>query len=404
MRGGPVLSGQNRRLMEAKIDLTKEYGLVLEGGGAKGAYQIGAWKALKEAGVKIKGVSGTSVGALNGALICMGDLEKAENLWSNIAYSQIMDVDDELMASLFDRTQLTSEVLRESAREVFRMLGEGGIDITPLRQLIEENIDEEAIRKSPVEFYSCTYSLTDRQEMNVDMKALPEGQMKDMLLASAYLPGFKNEKLLGKTYVDGGTTNVLPADILLERGYDHLILLRIFGIGREKKISIPEGVTVLETAPRANLGSTLEFDAARSRRNMRIGYFDAQRMIYGLEGRIYYIEQTHEECYYLKKLTEVKKETAVRVLASYELNQNEGQELRNYMEIFLPLLAAELRLPKDWNYTLLYLALLETAARFLKIPRYRIYTVEELLKEIEDRAGDGIPDYLPEAVQILLGL
>ena len=137
---------------------------------------------------------------------------------------------------------------------------------------------------------------------------------------------------------------------------------------------------------------------------MRLGYFDAQRMLYGLEGRIYYIEQTHEECYYLKKLTEVKKETAVRVLASYELNQNEGQELRNYMEIFLPLLAAELRLPKDWNYTLLYLALLETAARFLKIPRYRIYTVEELLKEIEDRAGDGIPDYLPEAVQILLGL
>ena len=141
MRGGPVLSGQNRRLMEAKIDLTKEYGLVLEGGGAKGAYQIGAWKALKEAGVKIKGVSGTSVGALNGALICMGDMERAESLWSNLAYSQIMDVDDELMASLFDRTQLTSELLRESAREVFRMLGEGGIDITPLRQLIEENID-----------------------------------------------------------------------------------------------------------------------------------------------------------------------------------------------------------------------------------------------------------------------
>ena len=38
--------------MELKLDTNKEYGLVLEGGGAKGAYQIGAWKALKEAGVK----------------------------------------------------------------------------------------------------------------------------------------------------------------------------------------------------------------------------------------------------------------------------------------------------------------------------------------------------------------
>ena len=64
--------------MEAVIDLSKEYGIVLEGGGARGAYQIGVWKALKEAGVKIKGIAGTSVGALNGALMCMDDYENAE--------------------------------------------------------------------------------------------------------------------------------------------------------------------------------------------------------------------------------------------------------------------------------------------------------------------------------------
>ena len=56
--------------MKPVLDLTKEYGLVLDGGGARGAYQIGAWKALREAGVKIEAVAGTSVGALNGALIC----------------------------------------------------------------------------------------------------------------------------------------------------------------------------------------------------------------------------------------------------------------------------------------------------------------------------------------------
>ena len=60
--------------MKLRIDLEKEYGIVLEGGGARGAYQIGVWKALREAGMKIKGVAGTSVGALNGALICMDDL------------------------------------------------------------------------------------------------------------------------------------------------------------------------------------------------------------------------------------------------------------------------------------------------------------------------------------------
>ena len=49
--------------MEAVLDLTREYGIVLEGGGARGAYQIGAWRALRGAGVKLKGIAGTSVGA-----------------------------------------------------------------------------------------------------------------------------------------------------------------------------------------------------------------------------------------------------------------------------------------------------------------------------------------------------
>ena len=76
--------------MKLQLDKRRFYGIVLEGGGARGAYQIGAWKALKEAGIEIKGAAGTSVGALNGALICMDDLEKAEKIWENIRYSQVM--------------------------------------------------------------------------------------------------------------------------------------------------------------------------------------------------------------------------------------------------------------------------------------------------------------------------
>ena len=389
--------------MEPRLDLTKEYGLVLEGGGAKGAYQIGAWKALKEAGVKIKGVSGTSVGALNGALICMDDLERAENLWANISYSQIINVDDELMGRLFDKSQMKPEFLRETLKEIFRMLGEGGMDITPLRRLIEENIDEDLIRKSPVEFYSCTYSLTDRKELNVDMKTVPEGQMKDMLLASAYLPGFKNEKLHGKTYVDGGATNVLPMDVLLEHGYQDLILLRIFGVGREIKVSIPEGVSVTEIAPRGNLGNTLQFDAGKSRKNMRLGYYDALRAIYGLQGKIYYVEQTREECYYLKQLVQAKPEVRAALLEAYELDRSPEQEMRSFVELLLPLLAVELKLPKDWNYSSLYLAILETAARHCKVHRYRVYTVQQLLEETKRKIREnGIPEGMPDCVQLIL--
>ena len=387
--------------MQPVIDLSREYGLVLEGGGAKGAYQIGAWRALKEAGVRIRGVAGTSVGALNGALICMDDLEQAEKLWKTIAYSKVMDVDDERMAQLFDKEKQKPELLRETLRDTFRVLGEGGADIAPLRRLIEENIDEERIRNSPMEFYSCTYSVTDRKELDVDMKAVPEGQMQDMLLASSYLPVFKNEKLHGKTYVDGGVTNVLPVNTLLDRGYENLILIRIFGVGHEKRINIPEEVTVLEIAPRSSLGSILQFDGAKSRRNMRMGYYDALRMLYGLEGKIYYIEQTQEECYYLKRLIGISSEDMGELLAEHK--RESGLDLREYLERFLPQIAAELKLGSDWSYKTLYLTMLEASARMLRIGKYRVYTVEELETAVRKKAQghEGVQE-LPAFVRVIL--
>ena len=64
----------------------QKIGLVLGGGGGKGAYQIGVWKALREYKVDkyITYVSGTSIGSLNSLLFLGGDLDKAIHVWSNI--------------------------------------------------------------------------------------------------------------------------------------------------------------------------------------------------------------------------------------------------------------------------------------------------------------------------------
>ena len=70
------------------------YGLVLEGGGGKGAYHIGAVKALQEMGIEIGGVAGVSVGALNGAMIVQGDTDRAYELWYNIDPSMVIKMDD----------------------------------------------------------------------------------------------------------------------------------------------------------------------------------------------------------------------------------------------------------------------------------------------------------------------
>lgn len=151
--------------MKPVLDLTKEYGLVLDGGGARGAYQIGAWKALREAGVKIEAVAGTSVGALNGALICMGDLEKAEKIWREMTFSTVMDVDDEEMEGWFSGQTSVRDILKT----LWEKVKDGGVDITPLRNLIHQVIDEEQIRNCGKEFCLSTFSLTDKKELTLSV-------------------------------------------------------------------------------------------------------------------------------------------------------------------------------------------------------------------------------------------
>lgn len=362
--------------MKPVIDLKKEYALVLDGGGARGAYQIGAWKALLEAGVKINAVAGTSVGALNGALICMGDLEKAEKVWKEISFSKVMDVDDAWMENLFDGENKVSEVLHE----LWNVLKDGGVDVTPLRNLIHENVDEKKIRESGMEFCMMTFSVTDMKEVDISIHDIPEGMLEDYLLASAYLVGFKNEKLHGKTYIDGGFVDNVPMGSLVDRGYKDIIQIRIFGPGREPKVKITEDMEVYQIMPRVRLGSIIEFEKKRSHQNMKIGYYDAKRLIYGLKGRIYYIEETQEECYY---------KTRIQKLTDLEKKQ----------------IAFGLRMPLGCTEEELYLAMLEASAKLLRVQKYRIYTVDELFEAVrrkyeENEEIDELPDFTHRLIDI----
>ncbi|MFR5421104.1 MAG: patatin-like phospholipase family protein [Oscillospiraceae bacterium] len=287
----PQKSTDWRTDMELKLDRNKTYGLALEGGGAKGAYQIGAWKALREAGIRFSAVSGTSVGALNGAMIVMDDLEKAENVWNNIHFSQVMDVDDEEMRRLMNRDIPLSE-LKSTLRSVADIVRNRGFDVTPLRKWVAEVVDADKICHSGTDFFIVTYSLTDHQELELKASDLDKDELCDMLLASAYLPAFRLEKLGGKYYADGGVQDVVPIHALVENGCKDIIALRIFGFGIEKRFRIPDDVHVTTIGPTVDLGNILNFDAEQSRQNMRLGYFDAQRVLYGLYGSSYYIDRT----------------------------------------------------------------------------------------------------------------
>lgn len=187
-----------------------------------------------------------------------------------------------------------------------------------------------------------------------------------MLLASAYLPAFRLEKLGGKYYADGGVQDVVPIHALVENGCKDIIALRIFGFGIEKRFRIPDDVHVTTIGPTVDLGNILNFDAEQSRQNMRLGYFDAQRVLYGLYGSSYYIDRTMSE------------DAARQQLLEY-LGPDEGS-LRTFHEKTLPQIAKALKC--DGDYYDLLIAVLEHDAKELGIESERIMTDMELLQAI----------------------
>lgn len=368
--------------LSQKFNFDKEYGLVLEGGGAKGAYQIGVWRAFLEYGVKIKGISGVSVGALNGALMCMGDYERAESLWENISYSQVMNVDDIKIDNIIKRN-FSAISFRELRKDTAKLITDKGIDATPLMELIDEYIDEDTIRNSPMEFIIGIFSMSKKRELGINVRDIDPGLIRDYLMGSAYHPTFKKEKLHGEKYLDGGVFNNVPINYLIDRAYKDIIVIRIFGKGLEKNIKIPEDVNIIEIAPRVNLGNVLEFDSKKSRRNLKIGYYDGLRCLRGLEGNDYYIEETHSEEYYIKLLAEISKKTAKKLFDLYHIkNNNITLTQRKLFEEAYPSLAKDLKLEKEWNYKDLFLAILETCGKDMNIQKYNIYTEAELYNKI----------------------
>ena len=349
---------------------------MLDGGGARGAYQIGAWKALHEAGVRIRGIAGTSVGALNGALICMGDVDEAEHIWKEMTFSKVMDVDDDWMERLFQK-----EVpMRELLKELMLRLRDGGIDVTPLKDLIHNILDEDRIRSAGIDFSLLTFSLSDMKELDLTLDEIPEGLLADFLLASACLLGFKNEPLHGKTYLDGGVINNVPLNSLVKRGYRDIITVRIYGPGREPRVRLDQGTQVYEIAPRVHLGSIIEFQGKRSRQNLKIGYYDAKRMVYGLKGLIYYIDSDRDEEEYTTMLSNISEKTR--------------KEIR-----------AKLRLPHTATNETLYLAMLEASAKYFRIPKYQVYTENGLselvhIQYAKRKEEPGLPGF----IHILAGI
>lgn len=362
--------------MELKLDTSKVYAIALEGGGARGAWQVGAWRALEEAGIRYNAVSGTSVGAINGALMAMRDLQQAEQIWKDISFSQIINVDDGDMGRIMSGGFENLDQVKSAFQTIKNIVQDRGLDAEPLRNLLAERVDEEKIRNSGVELYLTTVSITDKKELEIDARDLAEGELKDMIMASAYHPAFKQTPLGGKSYADGGFYDLVPISALISRGHKNLIVMRLNSFGIERRVKIPEDVNITTIAPNVSLGNVLNFSSEQSAVNMVLGFYDAQRVLYGLYGRDYYIDRTMTE------------EEAYELLLKHL--RPEGTSLRQLNEDILPRFAK--RMDCEGDYYDLFIVMMERLAKTCSLTPFRIRTDREFYDEVMQLRTDEIPD------------
>lgn len=262
------------------INKEKTYGLVFTGGGTRGCYEIGAWKALKELNIKVKAVAGTSIGAVNGALYVQNDFELAYDIWTNIKIEDFISIEDDSPLQLF-----------------VTAVKEKGLDTTPLKKKMHQYFDEEKIRSSDINYGLVTFSLSDMKPVMLLKDEIPEGHLIDYIMASASLPIFKPTIIEGMKFVDGAVYDNVPVPLLIKAGCKDIIVVDVSGFGIDRKYTAEKvGANTLHTIQNnSDLCGTLEFNQEKINHGIEMGYLDTMRAFGELYGTKYYFSHSIDE-------------------------------------------------------------------------------------------------------------
>lgn len=262
--------GQNKAVMAKRA-------LVLCGGGALGAYEVGVWQYLREKKIKFDIVTGTSIGALLGALVAADDYEGALKIWKNITPEKVATDGINIYSNVFETLQKASP--DKFWGLLFSYIRNHGADIEPFKHVVSEVIDPKAVKKSKMRFGIVTTEYPSRKEVDVIVNDLNEDKIIPFLHASsACWPAFPICKIDGKKYIDGGYNNNLPIDFALKLGATEVVAVMLPSIPKmPQHPELMEAPFVKTIRPNRDLGSILDFSHETIMKNMKLGYLDAKK-------------------------------------------------------------------------------------------------------------------------------
>ena len=258
--------------------MAKKIGLCLTGGGARGAYQIGAIKALKTLGVfdNIKAFSGTSIGAANAAVVATKGIRTAEDVWLNMPNDNIpkIEAENEKLIRLPDfkrgiySMRIYEKVIQENVdydilkqKEVYVTISQGGEFDAGLKELLKSSYNHYIKKNSQVRY--------------MPIHTLEAVDAHQSIIASSSIPLFFSPiEIDNHNCYDGGVFDNVPYTPLIEAGCDEIIIIHLQKGGtRFLKFDQHPDVTFHEIKHKGkHLGKVLKFNIEQTNRLLQLGY------------------------------------------------------------------------------------------------------------------------------------
>jgi len=273
------------------FDLKSGWCLVLSGGGTRGVYHVGVWKALKELGIKVEAFTGASIGAIIAAFLSQGLESVIDDFVHSVGIDSIFALPPELREEGVFRMDAAAIA---AAPGMFRAFIERrGLDVSPLRGFLESQLDEASIRNSGKDLGIVTVNTSDLRHRELFIDEMEEGRVIDYVMASAAFPGFQRPVIEGKKYLDGGLYDNIPYAMARKRGYRRLIVSDISGAGRNRRPDVEDSLTIY-IKNSMDLGGIFDFDREFLEDFSLLGYLDTMRTFGRYEGRFYFVEPEPE--------------------------------------------------------------------------------------------------------------
>lgn len=254
--------------------------IVLSGGGAKGAYQLGFWKAIRELKIDYDIVTGTSIGALNGVLMVQKDYYKAYRLWHEASYDMVLD-------DKIDEKYETIDGKRKIIMKYAKGAIKGGLSVSSLEKTIKSIFNPDKFFKSNIDYGLMTVKFPSLKPIMMTKDKLNSKNATDYFLASAScFPAFKMKNINDEKYIDGGFYDNLPINLAIKMNAEEIIAVDLKAVGNVKKINNKD-VKIITISPRNEIGNFLVMEKKYARRAIKFGYNDTLKTFKVLEGNKY---------------------------------------------------------------------------------------------------------------------